>query len=42
MGDLYVLESYEPKIPIRFLIHCWKAMGVSNMDRLNLGASVEV
>ena len=42
VGDLYVLESYEPNIPIRFLIYCWKATGISNMDRLNLGASVEV
>ena len=42
MGDLYVLESHEPKIPIRFLIYCWKDTCVSNMTRLNLGVSVEV
>ena len=42
VGDLYVLEGYEPKIPIQFLIYCWKYTGVNNMDCLNLGAEVEV
>ena len=42
MGDLYVLVSYEPKVTITYLIYSWKATGVSNMNRLNLAASVEV
>ena len=42
VSDLYGIEIYEPKIQIRFPIYCWKATGVSNMDRLNLGVSVEV
>ena len=42
MGDVYGIECYKPKIPIWFTIYCWKATGVSNMDRLNLGVSVGV
>ena len=42
VGDLYGIEIYEPRIQIRFPIYCWKAMGVRNMDRLNLGVPVEV
>ena len=41
MGDLCGIERYEPKIHILFPIYFWKATGVINMDRLNLGVSVE-
>ena len=41
VGDLYVLISYEPKIPIPYLIYRWKSTGVNNTDLLNLAASVE-